>query len=344
MVTTMTTVNSLSDSQRELPYVVVNSSMHALPTLSYMIGIAASNEEQNIGTLLDNLVDSCPPEVEAICVVSSGSTDKTNDIVKAHAQRDARIQLIIEPERNGKASALNILLSESEKYGYMIYMGGDNIPCKGAIVNLLANIEEGDADIVGARPIPVNDSKTFSGFCCHLLWNLHHTSSLKSPKISGELMAFRTRIVRELPPAIINDDAYIQSLGEMKRCKIAYSSDAEVLLKGPSTVTDFITQRKRVFIGHKQLEFLIGKKISTMKMPKWKDILNACPYRGVKGRTYAVGFILLQGVSFLFAKWDFARHRLPFKWKMVKTTKNLQEVSEAALLSKIQPLKMEPQS
>ncbi len=124
----------------------------------------------------------------------------------------------------------------------------------------------------------------------------------------------------------------------MKKCKIMYCPEAEVLLKGPASVQDFVTQRRRVFVGHKQLEFLIGRKISTMKVPKWKNILKACPYRGLKGRTYAIGFILLQGIAFLFAQWDFARHKLPIKWKMAKSTKNLQNVSEAMLLSKVEPL------
>ena len=278
-----------------------------------------------------------PPEIETICIVSSGSTDKTNEIVRSYSQNDARIKLIIEPERNGKSSALNILLAESENYDFVVYTGGDNIPCQEALVRLLNMLKAEDVDIVGARPIPVDDPNTFMGFCSHLLWNLHHESSLEVPKISGELMAFKTRIVRELPPAIINDDAYIQTLGEMKKRRIAYCPEAEVLLKGPSTAQDFISQRRRVFVGHKQLELLVGRKISTMKIPKWKDILKACPFRGIKGRTYALGFLSLQGIAFLLAKWDFARHNLPIKWKMVKTTKSLQSASEVMLLSKREP-------
>jgi cellulose synthase/poly-beta-1,6-N-acetylglucosamine synthase-like glycosyltransferase len=305
-----------------------------------MIGIAACNEEKNISNLLETLGNSSPAEIETIIVVSSGSTDKTDEIVREYSRRDARIQLITEQERNGKASALNILLAESEEYDFMIYMGGDNIPCRDAVVHLMETMKDEDADVVGGRPVPVDNPKNFMGFCTHLLWNLHHESSLESPKISGELMAFRTKIVRELPPAIINDDAYIQSLGEMKRRKIAYCPQAEVLLKGPSTIHDFITQRRRVFVGHKQLEFLIGRKISTMKIPKWKDIMKACPFRGLKGRAYAVAFVFLQGVAFVGAQWDFARHKLPIKWKMAKSTKNLQEASEAALLAKIEPIEI----
>jgi len=293
-----------------------------------MIGIAVSNEEQNIGFLLDKLITCSPREIDSICIVSSGSIDKTNEIIESYCQQDKRINLIVETERNGKASALNLLLERSEQYDCLIYMGGDNLPCNESLDRLMATLKSEDADIVGARPTPLNDPNTFMGFCTHLLWNLHHTFSLEKPKISGELMAFRSKIVRELPPAIINDDAYIQSLGEMKKCRIIYCPQAEVLLKGPSTIHDFLTQRKRVFIGHKQLEFLIGKKVSTMKIPKWKTIIKACPYKGLKGRVYAIGFIGLQGLAFLLAKWDFAHHNLPFKWQMVKTTKSLQNVAE----------------
>lgn len=332
----MTEIRVLPDSEEEMPFALVESQVRALRSM--MIGIAVSNEEQNIGNLLENLISSCPPEIETICVVSSGSTDRTNEIVQSFSNRDGRVKLIIESERNGKASALNLLLAESESFDYMIYTGGDNIPCRDALTHLLTSLKQDNVGIAGARPIPVDDSASFMGFCSHLLWNLHHESSMQVPKISGELMVFKSKIVRELPPAIINDDAYIQSLGEMKKFKVTYCPDAEVLLKGPSTVHDFLSQRKRVFIGHKQLEFLIGKKISTMKMPKWKTIMKACPFRGVKGRVYALGFISLQGIAFILAKWDFAHHNLPFKWKMVKTTKNLQTDSEERLLSKIEPL------
>jgi cellulose synthase/poly-beta-1,6-N-acetylglucosamine synthase-like glycosyltransferase len=338
MVILMAAISVLTGSEQEAPHPVVETPARSFPVISMMVGIAVSNEEQNIGNLLENLVNSCPPEIETICVVSSGSTDATDEIVRSYSEKDPRIWLITEKERNGKSSALNILLTESENYDYMIYTGGDNIPCRNALVRMLEILEADDVDIVGARPIPVDDPNTFMGFCSHLLWNLHHQISLEVPKISGELMAFRTKIVRELPPAIINDDAYIQILGEMKKCKIAYCPDAEVLLKGPSTIHDFVSQRRRVFVGHKQLELLIGRNISTMKMPKWKNMLKACPYRGLKGRSYAVGFIFLQGIAFLLAEWDFARRKLPVKWKMVKTTKNLQNSCEMLMLSKMEPI------
>ncbi len=327
-----------AETQTAYPLLELRIPQFTLTQMSVMIGITVSNEEQNIGTLLEYLVNCAPSEVEAIFIVSSGSTDRTNDIVESYCQQDTRIQLIKETERNGKAAALNLLLAYSENFDYMVYMGGDNIPCRDALPQLLSALKSLDVEIVGGHPLPVDSPNNFMGFCSHLLWNLHHESSLKNPKISGELMVFKTRIIRELPPAIINDDAYIQALGELKRCKIAYCPEAEVLLKGPSTMSDFITQRRRVFIGHKQLEFLIGRKVSTMKVPSMKNLMNACPFKGLKGRVYLVGFIMLQGIALLLARWDFARHKLPIKWPMVKTTKNLHITTDAILLTTIEPL------
>src|SRR5665647_2839247 len=170
----MTTINLLTDTEEERSYLKVKAPTHNLPSMSMMIGIAASNEEQNIGNLLETLVACSPPEIETICVISSGSTDRTNEIVQQYSHRDQRIQLITEIERNGKASALNILLEQSENYDYMLYTGGDNIPCGEAIVHLIDVLKEDDADIVGARPIPVSYThlrahETDSYLVCRLL-------------------------------------------------------------------------------------------------------------------------------------------------------------------------------
>lgn len=291
--------------------------------MKVMIGVTAYNEEKNIGRLLDALVTNAPREVKAISVVSC-STDKTNDVVASYCQKDPRIRLFAERERKGKVSAFNILLAESEKYDIMVYMGGDDLPDRDAVRVLIDELRNGNVSMVGGRPIPVDDRKTLMGFCAHLLWELHHLISLKpSPKISGELMAFKTGILLELPPAVINDDVYAQFIFEIKGYKTAYCPEAKVFLKGPSTIRDFIKQRRRVFVGHRQMRFLLGKDIPTMKMPRWSQIADACPFTGIKGRVYAMVFILLQAIAVLLSKWDFYTHNLPYKWPIAETTKSL---------------------
>jgi len=83
--------------------------------MNFSIGICAYNEEQNIGQLLENiLAHQTKHHLDEIIIVSSGSIDKTDEIVKEFAQKDKRIKLIIEPERKGKYSAVNLLLSNNQ--------------------------------------------------------------------------------------------------------------------------------------------------------------------------------------------------------------------------------------
>ena len=289
-----------------------------------IIGIPAFQEEKNIGKLLNKLIEVDDSEIRAIYVVSSGSEDKTNDIVASFIERDSRVHLITESERRGKTSALNILLNKSESYDIMVFMGADNLPEDSGISLLLGRIREGYTDIVGARPVPVNEKTSFSGFCSHLLWNLHHeiSSNPLTPKISGELMAFRTGIVRQLPPAIINDDMYIQLIFEQTGSLVEYCPDAKVFLKGTLTLGDMIKQRRRIFVGHRQIRFLFGKKIPTMSL-KWNQLMGALPMRDWKTGLFVVIFILIQFVALLLSVFDFYFGNLPYKWEIAETTKTL---------------------
>ena len=81
----MTAIHVLTDFEEEKPFLKVKAPVRGFSALSMMVGIAVSNEEQNIGNLLENLTTNSPSEIETICVVSSGSTDKTDEIVRCYS-------------------------------------------------------------------------------------------------------------------------------------------------------------------------------------------------------------------------------------------------------------------
>lgn len=67
--------------------------------------IAAYNEEKNIAAKIENTLSlDYPPEQLEVLVVSNGSTDRTNDIVRSY--NDPRVRLIALPQP-GKMEALN---------------------------------------------------------------------------------------------------------------------------------------------------------------------------------------------------------------------------------------------
>ncbi len=83
-----------------------------IATVPCTVGIFAHNEEANIAHLLQIMLEQDLEKVEIreIIVVSSGSTDQTDSIVRQFGQKDRRIRLLVQAKRQGKASAINLFL------------------------------------------------------------------------------------------------------------------------------------------------------------------------------------------------------------------------------------------
>jgi len=81
------------------------------------IGICVYNEGKNIGNLLESLMQQELKNhaITEIIVVSSGSTDNTEEIVKEFSKKDDRVKLIRQEKREGKASAVNVFLEKSKE-------------------------------------------------------------------------------------------------------------------------------------------------------------------------------------------------------------------------------------
>jgi len=295
--------------------------------LRVLIGIPAYNEQQNIGKTIALLARDCPSY--KILVISSGSTDMTNNIVREMMNRYSNIELISEPERRGKSRALSGLLRRlNSGYDVVVYMGADNIPEEGAIDKLLQRLTSDERiGLVGGRPVPLNHLNTTAGWMTHLLWGTHHGLSIRyRPKISGELCAIRAGAVYEVPPTIINDDAYLQFIFEMNGYSVAYEPNAVVYLRGPETIRDFFSQRYRVTIGHYQVEQLLGSKLPTTHAIR--NIRTAWRARRKVGRLKEISwfsfFLAVSGLVVAKALIDFyLLRKLPYKWKMIESTKTL---------------------
>ena len=85
--------------------VLGHAACYLLSMAEIEIGIMAHNEAGNLGALLGRLMDE--PEEARICIVSSGSTDGTDRIAQTWADAHPQIRTIIEPQRRGKARAIN---------------------------------------------------------------------------------------------------------------------------------------------------------------------------------------------------------------------------------------------
>jgi len=232
-------------------------------TLKVSIGVMAYNEEKNIGRFLESLLGQKLKEVclSEILIVSSGSQDKTNRIVKEFFQKDPRIHLIKQKKRLGKAPAVDLFLRQASE-SLVVLSSADLILGKDTLERLVSHFKDPKVGIVGSHPVPINDPKTFFGFASHLLWKLHHEISKKRPKM-GELIAFR-KIFQQIPVLSAVDEANIESLIRGQGYLAVYQPEAIVYNKGPQNLQEFIARRRHIYCGHLATRYEYSYEVSTL--------------------------------------------------------------------------------
>jgi poly-beta-1,6-N-acetyl-D-glucosamine synthase len=231
--------------------------------LTVDIGVFASNEEANILQAITSLQQAqlSVVKIRKIIVVSSGSFDHTNALVRKIALHDKRIVLIDEAERKGKASAINLFIRHS-KAPILLTMSADLTVAKRSLDEICLPFFTKEIGMVGAHPVPRNVHGNPIGQEIKLLWDLHHEISLIQPKC-GEMVAFRN-VIREIPLDSAVDEATIEVLLKLIGYRIAYAAKAVVYNKGPRSLHEYIVQRRRVYTGHQWVMEKYQYKVVTM--------------------------------------------------------------------------------
>ncbi|MBI1862489.1 glycosyltransferase [Candidatus Microgenomates bacterium] len=292
------------------------------PTCS--IGICVYNEEKNIGVLLDSLFSQRLKSVriEEIIVIASGTTDRTVKIVNQYMKRHKRITLMKERKRQGKASAVNKFIERSTS-DILVLVGGDLILTPTVIQELVGKFRSPEVGMTGARPVPVNRTNTLATRAARLLWDLHHRISLESPKM-GEVIAFR-KIFKRIPLLSSVDEANIEPLIRGQGYRIVYVPRAEVHNKAPSTISDFIRQRRRIYNGHLAVKHEQSYEVSTYRIRSILTALMAVIRENPRISTFFLIAVTasLEGTSRTLGWWDYRiskkRHTV---WEVVASTKN----------------------
>jgi biofilm PGA synthesis N-glycosyltransferase PgaC len=209
--------------------------------------VCAYNEASNIGRLLATLTERDGDLLSEVIVISSGSTDGTDEIALDFAQRCAAVRFLREEERRGKASAVNIALREA-KSDIMLLVDADCLPDEGAIAALVAPFDAADVGGAGSRNMPVNGDEGWVAHLGALLWELHHQVNLRRPVLGGDIVAFR-RVFEGIRASTVNDDYVIEAELRRRGLLIAYSPKAVVRMRVPTTLSELLRQRRRIAAG-----------------------------------------------------------------------------------------------
>lgn len=287
------------------------------------VGVMAYNEERNMGKLLDALLRQKLKEVaiKRIVVVASGCTDDTVSIVQRYAEKYPLINLIVQPKREGKSSAINLFL-KTVKTPVVVLESADTLPLFYTIETLVFPFADPKIGMSGGHPLPQNNPNTFLGFVNHLLWTLHHLLSLERPKM-GELVAFKN-IVPSIPVESAVDETSIEAFFARRKLRILYLPSALVLNKGAENASDFIKQRRRIYAGHLYIQNHHHYRVTTLRAAKILRLILKNIKLDLKTTFWLIGAIFLEALGRYLGVFDYyVRKKNHAVWDIAQSTKKV---------------------
>ena len=135
-------------------------------------------------------------------------------------------------------------------------------------------------------------------------------------------MAFRN-VLSSIPTDTAVDELSMQALIAAKGLHLVYEPQAIVYNRGPTTVRDYLRQRRRICAGHLRIARQEGYVASTMSTRRvGRAVLAADCFSAPNTQAlWTVGTITLEATARALGYYDFVRHRPHHIWTAVATTK-----------------------
>lgn len=234
--------------------------------INVTIGIPAHNEENNITQLLKALLvqEQINYSLQAIIVVSDGSTDNTVNLIKS--LKNDKIKLIENKKRIGVAKTQNLILNNFES-DILVIINADVLPMDSHLVSSLVTpfLTERNVGIVGGKVVP-NKAKNFIEHVINT--SVEAKSDIYERTNSGNniytchgrVRAFSSEFLKKFSwPDIITEDAYSYLCCIKKNFKYFYSASAAVYYRSPQNYIDHYRQSKRFLYSKTELEKYFDK-------------------------------------------------------------------------------------
>ncbi len=290
--------------------------------------ITAFKEERTIGRAIESfLLQNIKKEYEIIIIAPD---EQTQNKVLEYKKKNKHIYLI-KDQGKGKPSALNLAFQKA-KGSVLILTDGDVFVDKIAVKELLQPFKNKKVGAVTGRPVSLNSRNSMLGYFSHLLTDVgaHDTrmrlaNTNKFLVCSGYLMAIRSQIVNKIPEETLSDDALISHLIYEKGYETKYAPKAKVYVKYPTSIKDWIKQKKRSTGGYLQLKKYTSKDISMRSFLKEsKGIFSIFSYpKNIKEFFWTLCLIFMRLYLWLVIFIDIKLKRKSLKdiWLPVESTK-----------------------
>lgn len=171
--------------------------------------IAAYNEEATISDKIKNSLElDYPKEKIEIVVVSDGSTDKTDEIVKSFESHGVRLFRV--EGRVGKTEARNQAVLAMRKE-IIVFSDATAVYEKDVIKKLVRNFSDPSVGMVSGNLTYFDKEQSSMGLATKIYWNYEKSIKKAQSKLYtltgaiGCINAFRRNLYHVLPPNIIED-------------------------------------------------------------------------------------------------------------------------------------------
>jgi cellulose synthase/poly-beta-1,6-N-acetylglucosamine synthase-like glycosyltransferase len=249
------------------------------PTVSVVL--AAGNEERVIARKLDNLLalDYPRPKVQII-VVSDGSTDGTDGIVRGYADRGVVLERV--ETRSGKPTALNRGVRRATGELLLFCDARQEID-PGALRALAVCFTDPEVGAVSGE-LTFPDERG-PGLYWRYEKAIRHAEGLVDsvPGATGALFAVRRELFVELPPDCLLDDVYTPMQIMLRGYRVAFEPEARVFDVEADLKGEF-ARKARTLAGNfqlvRQLPALLDPRRNRifLQFVSHKLLRLACPY------------------------------------------------------------------
>jgi cellulose synthase/poly-beta-1,6-N-acetylglucosamine synthase-like glycosyltransferase len=241
------------------------------PTVSMCV--AAYNAAAYIEAKLQSLVgQNYPADKVEILVYSDGSSDGTESIVAAWAQRDPRIHFIRGETRQGKPTALNRMRERATGEVLVITDARQTLD-PGALRALLSLLAAPEVGCVTGNL--VLDGAEGSGvYWRYENWIRKQESRFRSVVgITGPLSALRRRDLGPLPVDLVLDDVWIPMQLRLRGARVLLAEDAIAHDQTFSDAREF-GRKARTLAGNYQLFWRMPRLLLPVVNPSWFETVS----------------------------------------------------------------------
>ncbi len=285
--------------------------------------ITSFKEPHTIGKAIESFLKQKLKDYEIIVLAPD---KETLVAARKYAKKNKKIK-VIKDEGKGKPLALNIAFKVA-KGRILILSDGDVYVNENSVEFLVNKLREEKARAVSGKVAAINNKNKMFGYWAYILTDGFHNLRMRENKkgrviCSGYLYAI-IRIINKIPENILADDSYISYKIIESGYKSVYEPRAEVYVKYPDNLREWISQKKRTAGRFYQLSNIKG--VSKVRNFKGELIAVFGTLKEIRNLREAFWFFLLIIMrSYIWFRvfFDFRLWKRDFKktWQRIESSK-----------------------